>query len=274
MIQKKEELTIAALNCLSWNSAFLIFVLLFGCCSMPSAWAHPMRDSIFDPQITVGYAYHIPSGDMANRFGNNSALTLGFHAKFKSNWYAGVHGNFLFGNKVIQEEGFLQNLKVDGNYILDNDGQIATLVIQERGWCAFADGGRFFPMGNANTFSGLLVSGGVGFLQHKIRIEHQETHIQQLEGDYLKGYDRMTNGPCLRQSVEYMFQSKSGLVNFSVGVEGMQGFTQNRRAMNFDTGVIDRQKRVDQLYGVRLCWMLHLYRRMSPGFEDIYGPQH
>ena len=71
--------------------------------------ASAQRDSIFDPQVTVGYAYHLPSGDMANRFGNNSALTLGFHAKFKSNWYAGVHGNFLFGGKVIQEEGFLQN---------------------------------------------------------------------------------------------------------------------------------------------------------------------
>lgn len=228
---------------------------------------------ILDPQVTVGYAYHLPSGDMANRFGNNSALTLGFHTKFKSNWYAGVHGNFLFGNKVIQEEGFLQNLKVDGNYVLDNDGQIATLVIQERGWCAFADGGRFIPWGNKNTFSGLLITGGFGFLQHKIRIEHQETHIQQLEGDYLKGYDRMTNGPCLRQSIEYIYQSKSGLINFSVGVEGMQGFTRGRRAMNFDTGEVEHQQRLDQLYGIRICWMLHLYRRMSPGFDDIYGPQ-
>ena len=43
-----------------------------------------VRDSsLFNPHVTVGYGYSIPGGDLANRFGNNGSLEVGFHVKDK-----------------------------------------------------------------------------------------------------------------------------------------------------------------------------------------------
>lgn len=226
-----------------------------------------VRDSaLFDPHVSISYAYQLPGGDMANRFGNNHNIGLGFHIKSKTNWYYGFQGTYLTGNRVLHEEGFLSNLMVDDGYILDNQGQLAKISIQQRGFSLTADGGYLFPVLGPNKNSGILLYGGVGFLQHKIRIEHQEHEIAQLEGDYLKGYDRLTNGLMLHQFAGYYYMSNYKLINFYLGVEAWQGFTQSRRDFNFDTQVKDDTQRMDLLVGIRAGWVLHLYRRMSTDY--------
>ena len=147
---------------------FLFCSLLMALTSLALAQGTVRDTSLFDPHVTMSYAYQIPGGDLANRFGDNSNLSLGFHIKARSHWYYGVQGQFLFGNRVIQEEGFLQNLKVDGSYVLDNDGYPATLVILQRGFALSADVGRLFPVIGPNINSGVLVKAGAGFLQHKM----------------------------------------------------------------------------------------------------------
>jgi hypothetical protein len=226
-----------------------------------------VRDtSLFDPHVTMSYAYQLPGGDMANRYGDNSNLSLGFHIKSRTQWYYGVQGQFIFGSSVKQESGFLGNLMVEGNYVLDNDGYPATLVIQQRGFAVSADVGRLFTVVGPNLNSGILVKTGVGFMQHKIRIEHQETSIAQLEGDYLKGYDRMANGPAATAFLGYYHMSNNRLINFVIGLEGWRGFTEPRRSMNFDTGQIESGVRNDILIGLRAGWTLHLYKRMSDNY--------
>ena len=241
------------------------FIALLGC--MQSFAQGSVRDtSLFDPHVTMSYAYQFPGGDMASRFGNNSNLSLGFHIKSRKNWYYGVQGQFLFGNKVIKEEGFLQNLLVDGDYVLDNDGYPAVLVIQQRGFAISGDFGRLFPVFGPNPNSGILLKSGVGFLQHKIRIEHQETYIAQLEDDYLKGYDRMANGMAVTGFFGYFYMSNNRLINFVLGVEAWRGFTEPRRPINFDTQLSESGVRNDILLGLRAGWTLHLYKRMSDNF--------
>jgi hypothetical protein len=243
----------------------LFWAVLFICAD--SIAQGTVRDtSLFDPHVTMGYAYQVPGGDMAERYGNNSNLSLGFHVKSRTNWYYGVQGQFLFGSKVIQEEGFLQNLMVDGSYVLDNDGYPATLVIQQRGFALSADVGRLFPVIGPNMNSGILMKGGAGFVQHKIRIEHQETYIAQLEDEYLQGYDRMANGPAVTGFVGYYHMSNNRFINFVIGVEGWRAFAEPRRAINFDTQVIETGVRKDVLLGIRAGWTLHLYKRMSDNF--------
>lgn len=226
-----------------------------------------VRDSaLFDPHISISYAYQVPGGDMEYRFGDNHNIGFGFHIKSKTNWYYGVQGTYITGNRVIQEKGFLSNLKVEGGYVLDNDGQFAKVSLQQRGFTITADGGYLFPVLGPNRNSGILVFGGVGLLQHKIRIEHQDSEISQLEGEYLKGYDRLTNGLVLHQFAGYYYMSNYKLVNFYIGIEGWQGFTQSRRDFNFDTQMKDDAKRLDMLYGIRAGWVLHLYKRMSTDY--------
>jgi hypothetical protein len=228
-----------------------------------------VRDSsLFNPHVTVGYGYSTPGGDLANRFGNNGSIEVGFHIKDKKNWYYGVQFNYLFGNKV-HEPNLLSNLLTSRGEILDEQGQIATMFIQERGFNLFLQGGKLFPVIGPNKNSGLLITGGVGLIQHKIRIEHQEAKITQLEGEYLKGYDRLTNGLSVNQFIGYYHLSNNRLINFYIGAQATEGFTQSRREWNLDTQTQDNSKRLDMLFGLRAGWILNLYQR-APNDYYIY----
>ena len=245
----------------------LFFSFLFISNFVLAQWQ--VRDSsLFNPHVTVGYGYSTPSGDLANRFGNNGSIEVGFHIKDKKNWYYGVQFNYLFGNKV-HEPNLLSNLLTSRGEILDEQGQIATMFIQERGFNVFLQGGKLFPVIGSNKNSGLLITGGIGLLQHKIRIEHQEAKITQLEGDYLKGYDRLTNGLSIHQFVGYYHLSNNRLVNFYMGAQATEGITQSRREWNLDTQTQDNSKRLDMLFGLRAGWILNLYQR-APNDYYIY----
>ena len=52
-------------------------------------------------------------------------------------------------------------------------------------------------------------------------------------------------------------------VNFYGGFEFTQGFTKNRREMNFDTGQKDDLARLDMLFGFRLGWVFPIYKRIA-----------
>lgn len=243
----------------------LFLVFAFSLTGISHAQWQVRDSSLFNPHVTVGYGYSTPGGDLANRFGNNGSVEVGFHVKDKKNWYYGVQFNYLFGNKV-HEPNLLSNLLTSRGEILDEQGQIATLFIQERGFNVFLQGGKLFSVIGPNKNSGILVTGGIGLLQHKIRLEHQEAKITQLEGDYLKGYDRLTNGLSLNQFVGYYHLSNNRLVNFYIGAQATEGLTQCRRDWNFDTQTQDNAKRLDMLFGLRAGWVLNLYQRAPNDF--------
>jgi hypothetical protein len=225
-----------------------------------------VRDSsVFNPHFTVSMAYQWPGADMADRFGTSGSPALGFYIKSKTNWYYGLKGMYIFGNKVT-EPGLMSNLRTNNGEVLDDQGQVAVLFIQERGFGLHAEGGRLFNFIGPNPNSGLLLTAGIGMLQHKIRIEHQTNPIAQLEGDYQKGYDRLSNGLSFDQFLGYFHMSNNRLINFFIGVEAYQAFTQSRRNLNFDTQETDHTKRFDVLLGLRAGWCVHLYRRES----DLY----
>jgi hypothetical protein len=243
----------------------LILILILG---LPMAsWSqNVVRDSsLFDPHVSISYAFHMPGADMVDRFGNSHNIGLGFHIKSKTNWYYGIQGSYEFGTRVI-EPGLLSNLTIEGGYIMDNQGQLSKISIQQRGFMLALDGGYLFDFIGPNKNSGLLTYFGCGFMQHKIRIEHQENEIPQLEGEYLKGYDRLANGLATHQFIGYYHMSNNRLINFYVGIEAWQGFTQGRRPIYFDTKADGTGTRRDALAGIRAGWTLHLYKRMSNGY--------
>jgi hypothetical protein len=220
-----------------------------------------VKDSlVYSPHVSLHLGYQWPGGDMADRFGPNMSAGAGFNVKTRTNFYYGITGTYFFGNRVL-EPGLLQNLLTDNGEILDNQGLPAIVSTQERGYYVTANFGKLFPVVGPNRNSGILVYNGIGFMQHKIRLEHQETTIPQLQDEYLKGYDRLTNGWALSQFLGYFHMSNNHLVNFYAGIEATEGFTQGRRTINYDTGTTDNQPRTDLLVGFRAGWVLHLYRR-------------
>ena len=220
---------------------------------------------VFSPHFSFNYAYQIPQGDMEERFGDNSNIGFTFGIKDSKNWYYGLHGNFIFGNTVT-EEGLLSNLLTENAEIIDNNGQISEIIISERGYTLSVEGGKIFDIIGPNPNCGIMVKLGAGFMQHKIRIEHQLNTITQLEGDYLKGYDRLTNGFMLSQFVGYHHMSDNRLMNFYIGAEIVEGFTEGRRDLNFDTLTDNAGARNDILIGLRAGWILNLYKRTTNYF--------
>lgn len=217
------------------------------------------------PLLGFSYGYHFPGGDLAKRFGPNSDAGISGFYKTRGNWLLGGTLSYLFSNNV-NERGILDSI-AGGGAIIDQNGRFADVRLYQRGWNFYAGGGKVFDVWNMNPNSGPFVLAGVGFLQHKIRIEDIGNQSPQLAGDYKKGYDRLTNGISASQLIGYLFLGSKRKVNFFAGLEFTQAFTRSRRSWDFDLMRKDETKRIDLLYGFRAGWILPLYKRLP---KEIY----
>jgi hypothetical protein len=233
---------------------------------MNSFGQNSVRDSsIAFPMIGVTAAYQLPSGDMAKRFGNDISVGGLFLWKLKNNWIFGLEGNFFFSEDV-KENGILDKYKTADGNIISGEGIYSTVNLSERGMKFELKAGKIIPVIGPNPNSGLFFCMGAGMLQHKILIETPGSPIPYLEGEYAKGYDRLSNGFCFTAFAGYINFSNHRLSNFFGGFEFTNAFTQSRREMNFDTGLKDETKRNDILIGLRVGWFFPLYKRSTDKF--------
>jgi len=210
------------------------------------------------------FAYQVPGGDLAKRFGNDYNVGGTLQWKTKKNWIFGIDGNFLFSDEV--KEDVLAKISTSQGFIIGEDGFYADVFLYERGFMFSAKAGKIFPVVGPNPNSGLIATIGAGLLQHKIRIEDKTNTAPQLTDDYKKGYDRLTNGLSITEFLGYINFGSSRLVNFMGGFEFTQAFTQNGRSFNFDTMMQDNTARLDLLFGFRVAWIIPFYKRLPSSF--------
>lgn len=208
--------------------------------------------------VTIQFSGQTTGGDLADRFGPSSdvSASVGWMSEGKS-WIFGIEGAFLFGSDV--REDVLAPLRTSQGDIIGITGTIAPVLLRQRGFYLGAHAGRIFPLSKSNPRNGIRVSLGGGYLQHQIRIVDDSNTTEHLSGDFQKGYDRLTSGPALRQFVGYQLFSADRLLNFHVGLECTQAFTQSRRTVNYDTGLPGDRNRLDLMFGLRIGWSLPLY---------------
>lgn len=206
-----------------------------------------------------------PGGDLSDRFGTTFSLGTGMDfITEKNNLIIGWKGDFHFGNRV--KDNILGGLAPEG-FIFGNSFSSANeLRRAQRGFYLGAHIGKIFSFSNANARSGLRVTLGAGLLQHKIRLQQDPSNfVNQIGGEYAKGYDRLSNGLALRQFVGYQLLGNDKFVNFTFGLEFIQGFTQNRRSFNFDEMRANTDTRLDLLIGLKVGWTLPFYVGESTG---------
>lgn len=242
---------------LLFSVLFLIFIRTFAQVSIKDS-------SIYTPLIGISYGYYFPAGDMEKRFGNNSATQVNVDFKTKYNWILGINGSYFFGKQV--KESIFDSISTNSGAIIAQNGQFADVRLYERGFTVSGTIGRLIAFKKPNPNSGIAFNIGFGFMQHKIRIETIGNNVPQLSKEYKKGYDRLTNGFLLTESIGYLYLSNNRLANIYIGFECMQGFTKNRRSFNYDEMKQDTRKRVDILYGARLAWILPLYKKAPQEF--------
>jgi hypothetical protein len=227
-----------------------------------------VRDSsIVVPMIYATYAYQLPVGDLAKRFGGNSTIGGGFMIKTRSNWLFAAEGNYIFGSNIKNGDSLLRNIANSDGFVINANGYYAEIGFAETGFNVLGKFGKLFPIISPNPNSGPLIMIGGGFMQDKIRIHDGDNTAPQLQGDYKKGYDRLNNGWILSGTIGYLYLSDSRLINFFVGFEFLQAWTKYKRARNFDTGLQDNSSLSTQYYGVKVKWMIPLYKRRP---KDYY----
>lgn len=239
---------------------FIFFVPIFILSAKVFSQVNVRDSSIATPMIIGSYMYQIPGGDMAVRFGNNSNVGATMLYKTKKNWLLGAEGNYIFSN-AVKESNIFDSIKTTTGYLIDGNGEYATVRLYERGFNANLKAGKLFPIVGPNPNSGLFFLASAGLLQHKIRIENPDNVAYQIKGDYKKGYDRLTNGFAISEYIGYMHLGNLRLVSFHIGFECTQAWTQSRREYDFDKMSKDTKQRLDLLYGIKAGWIIPLYKR-------------
>jgi hypothetical protein len=233
---------------------FLYTLHVYAQMQAPELDKNAIRNTVL---IGLNYGRHIPFGDMGKRFGGSNTLGLYGAYKFGKNWI--VSGNVAthFSSNV-KESGLLDSLTGTYGELIDVNGNFAEVRLYQRGYLWHVDFGKIFPISNLNLNSGIMFTVGGGMMEHKIKMYFQKNVLPQLEGDYSRGYDRLSNGFLVRSFLGYQRIDPEQSLNFFAGIEFINGFTKNRRAINFDTRMTDTKLRSDLLLGFKLGIMVSI----------------
>lgn len=224
------------------------------------ASAQTIKDtSIFAPVFSINYGLQQPGADLAKHFGINHSIGVTGGIKTVSNWQFELDGTFFFG-KNIKKETLLPLTTTIGN-IINAEGKPASIELYERGFTGAFNVGKIFPIVGPNPNSGIIIKIGGGFMRHKIRIENEGNLVPQLSKDNLVYFDRLTLGFLTQQYIGYQHLGNSNLANFTFGLEFKQGFTQGMRDYQLDLEGPYTDKRMDFLYGIRVGWVIPVYRK-------------
>lgn len=213
--------------------------------------------------------FDVPGGDMAKRFGNSYRIGPAMLYKTEKNWIFGAKCDFILGG-VVRQDSLMINIrdKYSGQSnnlyeFINNNGERIGVPVFERGYTLALEFGKIFSMSKLHPDNGIVLLGSLGFLQHKINIYDKDKAVSQLQGAYLKGYDRLTNGTSVEFYAGYIYFARNGLTNFTLGVDAMFGFTQGRRSFLYDVMRPDNKQRMDMLFGVRGGWFIPIFRKKS-----------
>lgn len=242
------------------KSLLIILTFLINLPHQPHAQSL-LQDSILHALlIEFQYGYFFPAADMKARFGQCSALGPGIKFKSKKNFIIGAEGHFLFGGQV-KESDILQHITTHKEgFLIGAEGTYENYTLSERGFLMKTETGKIFSFDRPNINSGIYIAAGIGFMQHKIRIEVDEGNVPHLSKEYKKGYDRLCNGIAVSQTIGYRYFSPHRFLNLFVAFEITEAFTRSRRTWYFDKNSQANEHRVDVLYGLKAGLVIPIYR--------------
>lgn len=224
------------------------------------------QQSIEDSTISMGlievtYRGGIPMGDWGDRFGYLSLGGVQGGYKWKSNFYLTTGVQVLFGD-AVDEIDILREILDTSGLLIGNTGILTEYRLNAGGIMIPLTVGKVIPIfPGHNPNSGLYVELGGQYIRHRIGFQAYDDDVSQIVGDYKKGYDRLTAGFGLRESIGYSYYSSNGYINLSIGVDFSQNFTRGQRSIQFDTGEDFTGSFLDLMSGIRFSWTYPIYQR-------------
>tara|TARA_A100001015_G_scaffold132793_1_gene147358 strand:+ start:1189 stop:1680 length:492 start_codon:yes stop_codon:yes gene_type:complete len=107
------------------------------------------------PAINLNIGFHMPGGDLADRFGSSTLFGMGFQLKNEKNFYWGIDFAALAGSDV-KEDNIIDIIVADSTDVIDVNGNTATVRFWERGAQTQFVLGKIFPVIGPNENSGLF----------------------------------------------------------------------------------------------------------------------
>lgn len=245
----------------------IILILLTAHISLSVNAQVNVKDSLLRaPMIIPNIGVNLPTGDLSKRFGPFYSVGANYLHKTKKNWLFGADAHFLFSSDV-KDTSMLKIVTTTDGFIIGSDGTLYDVRYQMRGMQGIARFGKLFPVIGPNKNSGIYATMGVGFMQHKIRFDYERNaDLPPISKDYMKGYDRLTNGIAISPSFGYVHLSNSRLLNFFISVDYTAAFTKNRRSWNFDLKAADPAQRFDGHAAFRIGWIIPFYEKKPDEF--------
>ena len=245
------------------QTMFILFMMLFLSVNSQKRISADKRSE--SQMIILNYSLQMPLSELSTIFGYNSSLGIAY-LNNKNSFLYGVDANFMFGNK-IKNDSLLDMISTQDGYLINASGELDQVLLFERGFNTHLLFGKaFMPKDNDKT--GIYCYLGVGYLQHKIRIESDRTNLPQINSEYIKGYDNFTSGISSKICLDYMYFDKKTLLEFYVGFEFINALTKNRRAYSFGEMIYnDRDINIDQLLGARIGVIITINRNNEGDFH-------
>jgi len=215
--------------------------------------------------LQFNYGFQASQGDLKTRFGNHLALGSGLDYILPSKKLIfGLQYHFHYGSVV--KEDVLADLRNSQGFIFGSLGGVADVQLRQRGFYTGLSAGYYQRFkDNGMAFSANL---GAGLLQHKIRVQDNSGAADYISGVYLKGYDRLSNGLALYQSIRFQQLTPARRFNYYVALEMIEGFTQSRRDFDYASGTVMNENRLDVIIGLRFCYYLPVISGKKP--EEIF----
>ena len=252
------------------RKSLAIFLLLTGLLNyrLYAQQQRTIRDSCLNVWM-FGFALEgdVTAGDLKYRFG--PGITIGGFVAYKT------RTNFTF----TLEYAYMYSADVRDNHALDSistkstdpsqrfvinaNGDYQIMSLYESGNLVFLKVGKVLPIFQRNPNCGVSVKLGGGFMEHKIYYYWAGDAPPQLAGNYINGYDRLTYGPSITQSLGYHYMSNNSMINFDLDFEAVEGFTYNQRPYDFDLMRQETKRRTDVLLGLKFSWIFPAYGKNS-----------
>lgn len=248
----------------TWNKKFIlafhfaVIITINGMAQLPRYYQNaPKNNNGNLMTVDMLFGGHGSAADLGDRYGGFMSTGLGVDYITTNDFIIGGQGMILFGSTV--KEDVIANVRNEDGLLFGDEGGIADIGLRQRGLKFDLHVGKIFRF-KEESRSGIRATIGGGFFQHKIRIQDDpQVYVSQLNKEYKKGYDRLSNGIGITEFIGYQHLGKYRRVNFFIGVELTQAFTKNRRSFNFDTISANNDSRFDFSYGVRFGWILPFY---------------
>ncbi|MBK9272070.1 MAG: hypothetical protein IPM48_10785 [Saprospiraceae bacterium] len=217
---------------LRFQSTLVFLLILLNVHSQNSKVAQNNEGIFVD--IHLGYGSAL--AQLSDRYGPNQCVGLGLsYEPPQYHFPIGIKWTYLFGTRVYED--VLKPYRTsDLGQIIGEDGFQTDVRLRQRAFNIQIFTGGIFSLGSQSMAKhGLKWSLGLGFLQHRIRIQDDSRSASQINLAFRQGHDRLTNGLSVTGFIGYEFRSHSGRINFYTGFEPILGFTQSRRSYNYDT---------------------------------------